>query len=75
MGVLFKNENLSDDIIDILKKFQTYTPFTTGNGEKKFVNQLCVGDQLSVERAVNNVSIQSPMATHLKTAWRASTCS
>ena len=43
----------SDDIIDILKKFQTYTPFTTGNGEKKFVNQLCVGDQLSVERAVN----------------------
>lgn len=53
MGVLFKNENLSDDIIDILKKFQTYTPFTTGNGEKKFVNQLCVGDQLSVERAVN----------------------
>ena len=49
MGVLFKNENLSDDIIDTHKKFQTYTPFTTGNGEKKFVNQLCVGHQLSVE--------------------------
>ena len=49
MGVLFKNENLSDDIIDTHKKFQTYTPFTTGNGEKKFVDQLCVGHPLSVE--------------------------
>ena len=53
MGVLFKNENLSEDMIDILRKFQSYLPCTSVNGEKKFVNQLCVGDQLSVERAVN----------------------
>lgn len=52
MGVLFKNENLSEDMIDILRKFQSYLPCTSVNGEK-FVNQLCAGDQLSVERAVN----------------------
>ena len=55
MGVLFKNENLSDDMIDILKTFQSYIPFEVVDGEKKFLNQLCVGDQLSVERAVNCV--------------------
>ena len=53
MGVLFKNENLSDDMIDVLKKFHSYIPFTMVDGKKKFINQLCVGDQLSVERAVN----------------------
>ena len=53
MGVLLKNENLSEDMIGILKKFQSYLPCTNVNGEKKFENQLCVGDQLSVERAVN----------------------
>ena len=55
MGVLFKNENVTEDMIDILKKFQSYLPFVSVNGEKKFVNQLCVGDQLSVERAVNSI--------------------
>lgn len=55
MGVLFKNENVTEEMIDILKKFQSYLPFISANGEKKFVNQLCVGDQLSVERAVNSI--------------------
>ena len=55
MGVLFKNENLSEDMISILKKFQSYLPFTSNNGDKRFVNQLCVGDQLSIERAVNSI--------------------
>ena len=56
MGVLFKNENLSEKyMISILKKFQSYLPFTSNNGDKRFVNQLCVGDQLSIERAVNSI--------------------
>ncbi len=55
MGVLFKNENATDDMIEILKKFQSYLPFTTVNGVKVFTNQLCAGDQLSVERAVNAI--------------------
>lgn len=54
MGVLFKNENVTEVMIDILKKFQSYVPFANVNG-KKFVNQLCVGDQLFVERAVNSI--------------------
>jgi len=55
MGVLFKNENVTEDMIDILKKFQSYLPFASVNGEKRFLNQLCVGDQLSVETAVNSI--------------------
>ena len=55
MGVLFKNENVTEDIIEILRHFQSYLPFVTVDGEKKFVRQLCVGDQLSVERAVNAI--------------------
>ena len=71
MGVLFKNENLSDDIIDILKKFQTYTPFTTGNGEKKFVITSFALVTSCLLKGQSIVSIQSPMGTQLKTAWRA----
>ena len=53
MGVLFKNENLTEDMIEILQHFQTYLPAITIDGEKKFVSQICTGDQLSVERSVN----------------------
>lgn len=53
MGVLFKNENLTEDMIEILQHFQTYLPAITLGGKKKFVSQICTGDQLSVERAVN----------------------
>ena len=42
-------------MISILKKFQSYLPFTSNNGDKRFVNHLCVGDQLSIERAVNSI--------------------
>ena len=55
MGVLFKNENLTEDMINILRYFQGYLPYTTVDGEKKFVTQLCTGDQLSVEHAVNAI--------------------
>ncbi|XP_068719963.1 uncharacterized protein [Montipora capricornis] len=55
MGVLCKNENLTEDMIDILRHFQTYLPTVTIQGEKKFASQICTGDQLSVERAVNAI--------------------
>ena len=55
IGVLFKNENLTEDMIDILRHFQTYLPTLTIQGEKKFASQICTGDQLSVERAVNAI--------------------
>ena len=55
MGVLFQNENLNEDMIDILRHFQTYLPTVTIQGEKKFASQICTGDQLSVERAVNAI--------------------
>ena len=55
MGVIFKNENTTEDMIEILKEFQSYLPYTIVNGMKVFTNQLCAGDQLSVERAVNSI--------------------
>lgn len=55
MGVLFKNENLTEDMIDILRHFQTYLPTVTVHGEKKFASRICTGYQLSVERAVNTI--------------------
>lgn len=33
MGVLFQNENLNEDMIDILRHFQTYLPTVTIQGE------------------------------------------
>ena len=67
MGILFKNENATEDMIEILKKFQSYLPYTTVNGVKEFSNQLCVGDQLSVERSVKLLSILYQMVTQHKT--------
>lgn len=55
MGVLFKNENETEDMIDILKKFQSYIPYTSVGNVKNFTSQLCAGDQLSVERAINTI--------------------
>ena len=55
MGVLFKNENLTEDMIDILQHFQTCLDTVTIQGGKKFASQICTGDQLSVERAVNAI--------------------
>ena len=46
-------------MIDILKKFQCYLRFASVNGEKRFLNQIRVGDQLSVERAVNSIHFVS----------------
>ena len=55
MGVIFKNENITEDMIETLKKFQLYVPIVIENGAKKYVSQLCAGDQLTIERAVNSI--------------------
>lgn len=55
MGVIFQNENVTEEMIEILKKFQSYIPSVTINGTKKYVDQICAGDQLTVERAVNSI--------------------
>ena len=53
---MFKNETINEDMLEILKKFQTYIPKCA---DGSFDPQLCTGDQLSVERAVNVVASQS----------------
>jgi len=40
MGVLFKTENVTEDTIDILKKFQSYLSLARVIGERKFVHQI-----------------------------------
>ncbi|KAK3744046.1 hypothetical protein QZH41_011928 [Actinostola sp. cb2023] len=53
LGVIFKNENINEDMLDILHQFHKYLPKTVDGG---FDGQLFAGDQLTVERAVNVIS-------------------
>lgn len=53
MGLIFKNENVNEEMIEVLKKFHSYLP----KKENGMVDgQLFTGDQLSVERGVNVIS-------------------
>ncbi|XP_074619605.1 uncharacterized protein LOC141878531 [Acropora palmata] len=56
LGIIFKNENLNEDMLTILRQFYTYLP-TSGDNEVD--PQLFAGDQLTVERAVNVVATVS----------------
>jgi len=53
LGVLFKNENVNAEMLEILQQFQTYLPKTS---DGQFDSQTITGDQLSVERAVNVIA-------------------
>lgn len=53
MGIIFKNENINEEMIEVLKTFHSYLP-EKGNG--KVDGQLFTGDQLTVERTVNVIS-------------------
>lgn len=53
-GVIFKNENKNEDMLSILQQFHTYLPHSPDNGCD---SQLFSGDQLTVERAVNIISL------------------
>jgi hypothetical protein len=49
----YENENDADGILKILKSLHQYVPFCNEGDEKQYGEQGVVGDQLSVERAVN----------------------
>ncbi|XP_022791377.1 uncharacterized protein LOC111330730 [Stylophora pistillata] len=53
LGVIFKNENINEEMLAVLQKFHTYLP---QNGKGEVDTQLFAGDQLSVERAVNTIA-------------------
>ena len=50
LGVIYKNENVNEDMLHILKQFHSYLSRTRGDG---YDSQLFAGDQLTVERAIN----------------------
>ena len=50
LGVIFKNKNLNEDMLDILRQFHSYFPRKSDGG---YDSQFFAGDQLTVERAVN----------------------
>lgn len=53
LGIMFKNENVNEDMVSILQQFFSYLPKTGDGGVD---SQLFSGDQLTVERAVNVIS-------------------
>ncbi|CAH3167804.1 unnamed protein product [Porites lobata] len=53
LGLIFKNENVNEDMLGILQQFHGYLPQTHNGGVD---GQLFSGDQLIVERAVNMIS-------------------
>ena len=53
LGIIFKNENINEDMVSILQQFFSYLPKTGDGGVD---GQLFSGDQLTVERAVNVIS-------------------
>ena len=53
LGIIFKNENVNEDMLAILQQFHTYLPQTS---DGCIDHQLFSGDQLTVERAVNVIT-------------------
>ena len=53
LGIMFKNENVNEDMASILQQFFSYLPKTVDGGVDC---QLFSGDQLIVKRAVNVIS-------------------
>ena len=51
--MIFKNENINEDMLVILNQFHTYLPKCA---DGSYDPQLFTGDQLTVERAVNVIA-------------------
>ena len=51
--MIYENENDADGILNILRALHKYVPHNGDGEERKYGEQGIVGDQLSVERAVN----------------------
>lgn len=56
LGIIFKNENKSKEMLDILKQIRSYSPNLENKEQKIKCNSIpIVGDQLTVERWVNAI--------------------
>lgn len=53
MGVIFKSENKSEEMLDILKQIRGYSPNLEDADQTLQKSIPIVGDQLTVERGVN----------------------
>ena len=53
LGVIFKDENINEDMLEILHRFHGYLPQQSGG---QIDGQIFTGDQLTEERAVNVIS-------------------
>ena len=53
LGVLYHNENSVEGTLEILKELYKYVPFSGEGEEKRFADQGVVGNQTTVEQAVN----------------------
>lgn len=53
LGIIFKNENKSEEMLEILNQIHGYLP-NLENGDQSLLKSIpVVGDQLTVERGVN----------------------
>ena len=52
-GLIYENENTADGIHEVLKVLHDFVPYSGEDEERHYASQGNVGDQLSVERAVN----------------------
>ena len=55
LGLIFKDENINEDMLAILQMFHTYLP-KSSDAAIGVDGQLFSGDQLTVERAVNVIA-------------------
>ena len=53
LGIVHENENNADGIQKILKFLHAYVPYKEKDDENVYGSQGVVGDQLSIERAIN----------------------
>jgi hypothetical protein len=51
--VIFQNENEAEGITTILKELHKYVPYVGSSKNREYADQAIVGDQLTVEHAVN----------------------
>ena len=53
LGVIFESENDANGIQKILQELHGYVPYVGDGEEQEYASQAIVGDQLTIERAVN----------------------
>ena len=51
--MIYENENDADGVLNIPRSLHKYVPYSGDGDDRRYGEQGIVGDQLSVERAVN----------------------